>query len=52
MTRYDMSAHAYYRILKVATIPKLDSITDMQVIQICKSSDYRNLDRGVWGRTI
>lgn len=52
MTRYDMSARAYDRILKVArTIADLDASADITPDHIREAIGYRNLDRGNWGRT-
>lgn len=52
MTRYDMSARAYDRILKVArTIADLDASADISPDHIREAIGYRNLDRGNWGRT-
>ncbi len=51
MTRYDMSARAYDRILKVArTIADLDASADITPDHIREAVSYRNLDRGSWGR--
>ncbi len=53
MTRYDMSARAYDRILKVArTIADLEGSPDVKPAHIREATGYRNLDRGSWGRTI
>lgn len=52
MTKYDMSARAYDRILKVArTIADLDASTDITPDHIREAVSYRNLDRSSWGRT-
>ncbi|MDE6334911.1 MAG: YifB family Mg chelatase-like AAA ATPase, partial [Muribaculaceae bacterium] len=51
MTKYDMSARAYDRILKVArTIADLDASTDITPDHIREAVSYRNLDRSSWGR--
>ena len=50
MTKYDMSARAYDRILKVArTIADLDGAADIEPRHISEAVGYRNLDRGSWG---
>lgn len=64
MTRLDMSARAYDRILKVArTIADLESATDpslpiaeavnapIRIHHLHEALSYRNLDRGNWGQT-
>lgn len=53
MTKYDMSARAYGRIIKVArTIADLAASEDIQPEHISEAISYRNLDRGSWGRTM
>ncbi len=50
MAKYDMSARAYDRILKVArTIADLDSSRDILPAHIREAVSYRTLDRSSWG---
>lgn len=52
MTRYDMSARAYDRILKVArTIADLDGSEQVRTPHIYEAVNYRKLDRASWGAT-
>lgn len=50
MTKYDMSARAYDRILKVArTIADLAGSPDVLPDHVREAAGYRNLDRSSWG---
>jgi magnesium chelatase family protein len=50
MTRFDMSARAYDRILKVArTIADLDEAPIINAAHMHEAVSYRNLDRSTWG---
>lgn len=50
MDRFDMSARAYDRILKVArTIADLDGSPNVRATHIAEAVNYRNLDRANWG---
>lgn len=52
MTRFDMSARAYDRILKVArTIADLDASPTITPTHMREAISYRNLDRASWGNT-
>lgn len=52
MTKFDMSARAYDRILKVArTIADLDGSADIRPVHMREAVSYRNLDRSSWGAT-
>ncbi len=52
MTKFDMSARAYDRILKVArTIADLDASPDIRPAHMREAVSYRNLDRSSWGAT-
>lgn len=52
MTRFDLSARAYDRIIRVArTIADLDASADIMPNHIREAISYRNLDRGSWGKT-
>lgn len=51
MQKFDMSARAYDRILKVArTIADLDGSAGIEVRHISEAVGYRNLDKGSWGK--
>lgn len=50
MTRFDMSARAYDRILKVArTIADLEASSSITSSHMREAVSYRNLDRASWG---
>lgn len=52
MTRLDMSARAYDRILKVArTIADLDGSDIITPAHMSEAVGYRSLDRSSWGAT-
>ncbi len=52
MTKFDMSARAYDRILKVArTIADLEASPEIRPHHMQEAVSYRNLDRGNWGAT-
>lgn len=51
MKKFDMSARAYDRILRVArTIADLEAATDILPHHIREAVSYRNLDRSSWGK--
>ena len=50
MIKFDMSARAYDRILRVArTIADLDGAATMNAEHVSEAINYRNLDRSSWG---
>ncbi|MGN1236122.1 MAG: YifB family Mg chelatase-like AAA ATPase, partial [Bacteroidaceae bacterium] len=50
MVKFDLSARAYERILKVArTIADLAGSEDVMINHVSEAIGYRNLDRGTWG---
>lgn len=52
MDRFNMSARAYDRILKMArTIADLDKSSEVKSRHIAEAISYRNLDRSNWGQT-
>lgn len=52
MDKFNMSARAYDRILKVArTIADLDKSPEVKSHHIGEAINYRNLDRSNWGQT-
>ena len=53
MVKFDMSARAYDRIIKVArTIADLDGAPDIGPSHISEAISYRNLDRSTWGQQV
>ncbi len=52
MTRFDMSARAYDRIVKISrTIADLDGSEKIEPYHVREAINYRNLDRSSWGST-
>lgn len=52
MTRFDMSARAYDRIVKISrTIADLDGSEKIESYHVREAINYRNLDRSSWGST-
>ncbi len=50
--RFDMSARAYDRILRVArTIADLDGAPSITAVHMREAVSYRNLDRSTWGKS-
>ena len=53
LVRYQMSARAYDRILKVArTIADLDNSPEITTAHMHEAVSYRNLDRATWGTSV
>lgn len=53
LNRYQMSARAYDRIMKVArTIADLDNSPEITTAHMHEAVSYRNLDRASWGSSI
>jgi magnesium chelatase family protein len=53
MLKFNMSARAYDRILKVArTIADLAGSPNIQPAHMREAVNYRNLDRSTWGNTM
>lgn len=53
MIKFDMSARAYDRIIKVArTIADLDGSADIAPHHISEAISYRSLDRSSWGQQV
>ena len=51
MTKLDLSARAYDRILKVArTIADYEGCADITSTHVAEAISYRNLDRSTWGQ--
>ncbi|MCM1310524.1 MAG: YifB family Mg chelatase-like AAA ATPase [Bacteroides sp.] len=53
MTKFDLSARAYDRIIRVArTIADLEGSAEIASLHLREAIGYRNLDRSSWGATV